>query len=205
MFNLEGTAHEKAVLVILSFIIGLTCGYIAFYFQQGKEKMMTEYYSVPVTVPAMDPTMATPGEVLGEESQQTGITYYQDNFLYVESPEGQMVLSVHVDEFGDEGVPDFLTQQGSHVIEPIVVEAPDGSAVFFCESNTSASECNAYVFMSDTATVYAAEVDWEPVVLTTAEAATATWTESGLGVAGFTAANASPRTFTLSTGATLSN
>lgn len=207
MFDLEGTKHEKALLVMLAYIIGLTSGYIGFSFQstltvdepaavfysinepqESGAPDLTGYYPPVEQPPALtEEEMSTQsGEVLGDISSQGEFVVYTGDRLQVEAPTGRMVLSISQSTF-EEDVPSFLSEQGTHVVPPHYVAAPDESSVFFCEASVNENECTAFIYDTKTNKIHFATLNGEKLTLTSSEAETAVWNDDKLVVANYTA------------------
>lgn len=205
MFELEGTKHEKVVLVLLAYIIGITSGFIAFspQPQYGPVVHGSAYSSVAtyqkdkqsVPVSASD-TMPGNETVLGEVSESDEFVYYSDKRLFIEAPEGRMLLSIHVDEVGTDLGEEFATQ-GTHVREPLFSVNETETNVFFCEFMNSEKECGAYVYDVNENTIRPVAVNGEHLILTDTEAATATWTGSSLEIGNLVSATQEPWLLTL--------
>jgi hypothetical protein len=187
IFELEGTKHEKAVLVILAYIIGITSGYIAF---AVPGKLTQNALSDNTYYPASEVMMSDEvggdyeGYVLGEEAHSDEFVYYTNNRLFVQAQSGRMLLSVHVNEFGDTLGEEFANQ-GTHVAEPIFATDEAEKNVFFCEFRDSATSCLAYVYSDEDTVIRPVVVDNEHLVLTRDEASAANWEGGVLSVNGY--------------------
>jgi hypothetical protein len=187
IFELEGTKHEKAVLVVLAYIIGITSGYIAFAVP-GKltQNALSDNTYFPPAEVMIDEEMGGDyeGYVLGEEAHSDDFAYYTNNRLFVQAQSGRMLLSVHANEFGDELGEEFANQ-GTHIAEPVFVTDEAEKNVFFCEFRDSISSCLAYVYNDDDTVIRPVVVDDAHLILTRDEASEATWDGGVLSVNGY--------------------
>ncbi len=191
MFELEGTKHEKVVLVLLAYIIGITSGYIAFATQSKSMSVVykdtSHQVSAVVETEMTDSTAGTEeemgsGTVLGDIARSDEFVHYTNGRLIVDSPGLRMLISVHADNVGDDVQPGF-EMQGIHVAAPVFVADEARENVFFCEFFTVDTECSAYIYNVSDVTIKPVVLNGEQLVLTEAEARTAAWTDGQFAVA----------------------
>lgn len=203
MFELEGTKHEKSVLVVLAYIIGLTSGYIGFgvtaSYNNSYDKSNFSAAVVQSTVatdregePASSASaVAAPVVEAPVVEDNMSFVYYEDNRLTVNGPEGRLLLTIHSDEVdGDMGA-DFATQ-GVHVAPPVFAANDAENNVFFCEFSTTDTACLAYVYNVFENVIYPVTVAGEHLELTRSEAASVAWESNVLTLANFTSSATSP-------------
>jgi hypothetical protein len=172
--NLEGTKHEKAVLVVLAYIIGLTSGFIGFGVTQKYQSapaaaevvaFIPEGYVPPDTPPPSDETMAEPGN---------DVARYEDGKLYAYVHGDRYVLSLSNDIMPVANVEGFATQ-GIHKKIPTYSTSPDGLYVHFCEQLTDADECTHYIFDTEENLIQPVSFDGKKFITSISEALTAAW------------------------------
>lgn len=198
---LEGTKHEKAVLVVLAYIIGLTSGFIGFgindYYQGNTEHKimisegeMMEYSNSDLnaeteTVLGMSdmasynlPTENPPETTAG------GSVVYEDGQLTAVTENGEVVLSVHVDQLGD-AIPDILAAQGHHIEPPVYLVSPEGRYVYFCEQHLGSDDCTNFLFDTESVSIQYVQVNSQAYVSPVSQAASAYWAVDGLHIGEF--------------------
>lgn len=199
--NIEGTKHEKAVLVVVAYIIGLTTGLIGFGIGQ-------RYAASDAAVATVAPAAPVPGEVLegyvppteqppsdapasdtttdsttDEVVVPPGETaFYDEGRLFAVVGDERYVLSLHTDIAPKDNVQGFSTQ-GIHTNLPAYSASPDGSYVYFCEQQTTDNSCTNFIFDTAAGLIHFVTKDDEHLVTTTEEAKAATWTDGRLMVA----------------------
>ncbi len=192
---LEGTKHEKAVLVVLAYIIGLTSGFIGFginnYFHDGfrnnmmDDTDMMEYSDSPVLGTSDKAGYVPPSGQPPEGSEGEGTVIYENGQLTAETDEGQMVLSVHIDQLGDT-IPETLSVQGHHIEPPVYMASPEGKYVYFCEQHLGADDCTNLLFDSEAVSIQYVQVDDQKFSIPASQAASAYWAVDGLHIGEYT-------------------
>lgn len=209
---MEGTKHEKAVLVVLAYIIGFTSGLIAFGLSQ---KSLTPAPVVDVATVDMEAPMTAPDVIEGyvpptgnppgydsaeadmttdapvEVSTEADVVFsdgevatYQDGKLYANVSGERYVLSLRNDVMPNTNVEGFSTQ-GIHVALPKYLASPDGRFVYFCEQQTEAEECTHFVFDIAGNMIQFVNNGGEKLVTPSTVAENASWTNSGLVIGAF--------------------
>jgi hypothetical protein len=173
--NLEGTKHEKAVLVVLAYIIGLTSGFIGFGVTQSlttntmevavAPEFIPEGYTGPDTPPPSDEMTATAEEEVAR---------YEDGKLYAYVHGDRFVLSLSNDIMPVENVEGFATQ-GIHEKIPTYSVSEDGRFVHFCEQHTEADECTHFIFDADENVIQPVSYEGKNFITSISEALTAAW------------------------------
>lgn len=196
---LEGTKHEKIVLVVLAYIIGLTSGFIGFginnYFHDRfhnnimDDNDMMEYRNSPVLGAGdkagyIPPSGQPPKEDGGEES-----ILYKNGQLTVLTEEGPMVLSVHIDQLG-QSIPESLSVQGHHIEPPVYIASPEGKYVYFCEQHLGADDCTNLLFDSEAFSIQYVQVEDKKFSIPASQAASAYWAVDGLHIGEYTSESA---------------
>lgn len=201
--DIEGTRHEKAVLVVISFIIGFTCGLIAFGLRPSTTTEMVSEPTVELMMPPVD--MAAPAVIEGYEPPTenppdytpaedevvpatTEPVTYEDGKLYANVGDERFLLSLRTDIMTDPNVEGFATQ-GLHEALPVYSASPDGQFVHFCEQQTTEPECTHFVFsVADTA-IHFVSNNGEKVTTPVDQALNSYWSEAGLVVDTLTSAS----------------
>ncbi len=177
--NLEGTKHEKAVLITIAYIIGFTSGFIAFGLTASSptlvsetplsEPFIPEGYVPPTEMPPTDKNEAAASESAPNE----GVAY-EDGRLYATVKGERFVLSISNSVMPNENVEGFSTQ-GIHEKLPTYSTSPDGRYVHFCEQQTTDDVCNHFIFDSVENVIQPVSQDGERFTTTSAEAVLSTW------------------------------
>ncbi len=177
---MEGTRHEKAVLVIASYAIGFVTAFILYsnvtsnteevFINIGDNSAAAVITATPV---AAEPVVTAPG----------GVTLtYVDGLLQV-----TVDNSVHTLSFNPEVsklTTDLDTEaQGFHYGEMPYGLSLDNKFVFFCERHDAeASSCEGYVYDIEADSIYPVVKDGRVVTISEKSAVEAIWTVDGLSV-----------------------
>jgi len=210
MFEFEGTKHEKALLVVLAYIIGVTSGFLAFGPYSGSAEaqknkiynadfLMEEVYDEELEEPFIyqeEEVMNGNGEVLGEVAASEDFVYYGEDRLFVEAPTGRVLLSIHESVLNGEVSSDF-SEQGLHVIPPVYVASDDERHVFFCESHDNSGVCKAFIYDVMENVIRPVAVNGQHLTLTETEAATARFEGDAFAVANLVSLPSRPWTLSL--------
>jgi len=191
--NMEGTKHEKAVLVILSYIVGLTSGFIAFGLTQGTPTLETNDVVLQYEVPVVNASETTQNDALATPPTTTAATQvtYQDGRLTVDKNDSVQVLSVERNRLNLEAA-SYFTIQGTHSSELVYSVSPDTNYVYFCEQETKNDQCNSFVYDVQNETIHYVRSGDVKTVLTSAEARRVAWVNESLVIG----QNASPEAAT---------
>jgi len=202
MFDLEGTKHERAVIVVLAYIIGFTSGFIAFNLSDksanvDKKDTYSEIISneleteIEVLEDDIQTTSENNGEVLGEVVESNDFVFYNSDHLYVQTSQGMMVLSVHEKIF-EGNVPQEFTEQGIHTEKPVFVANDSDSMVFFCEPQSDSESCMPFVFDARSVMIYPVTVNNTALSLAINEARSASWQGNQLALLSFVSNGTTP-------------
>jgi len=196
---LEGTKHEKAVLVLLAYIIGLTSGFIGFginnlYQDSVKYTEITDSNMVEEEYEKESPVLGTTNQAsyipeAEASSPDSDIVVYENGQLTAHTDEGHMVLSVHVDQLGDT-IPESLAIQGHHTAPPVYLSSPEGRYVYFCEQHLGANDCTNLLFDKEAISIQYVQVNNSKFVTPVSQAASAYWAVNGLNIGQFTSESA---------------
>lgn len=200
---LEGTKHEKVVLVILAYIIGLTSGFIGFginsysfnnsHYGKGEAMPMMDDYPFPNDTPVLgtaDKAGYVPptGQPPTDDMLDQAVTY-ENGQLIVATNEGYMMLSAHIDKLGDT-IPETLAIQGHHTVPPTYLSSPDGRYVYFCEQHLGADDCVNLLFDKNTASIQYIQVENQKFNSSIAQAISVYWVTEGLHIGEYTSISA---------------
>ena len=203
--NMEGTKHEKAVILFLAYVVGFTSGFIAF----GISKPTPETASVievveeitleesPVILDEVAVTeVVTEAEDLPNEYSnplhpEGTHAYYQNGRLLV-SVDGEVTLLSMEKNRMAANVTDLFSNQGSHIAIPHTSVSTDNKFVYFCEQQSDADRCVSFVYSIDAQTIYSVMDNGLKVVLTASDAKNVTWNGNTLSVG--TSLSTSPET-----------
>jgi hypothetical protein len=196
--NIEGTKHEKAVLVVITYIIGFTSGFIAF----GVSDSWKKPTAVPATVDAAlfipppaeytAPTSNPPTEEAATSSAVTtdaDVVSYVDGKLYAQVGEEQFVLSISNSVMPTENVEGFSTQ-GIHEELPAYAANSDESYVYFCEQQSSEETCTNFVFDTKANIIQFVSIDGEKLITPNDVAKGAKWSPLGLKIGEYVSTSA---------------
>jgi hypothetical protein len=212
---LEGTKHEKAVIVILTYIIGFTSGFIAFGvdgYQNDTNLHMLSQNEVQ-SVPFYD-EMEQDQLLVGSGEENSGQPYDaiqntdQVPLAEVQSEtDGELVpmsrpimyesgqLRVLTKEGPmvlsvhidqlGETIPSELAFQGHHIEPPVYLPSPKGDYVYFCEQHLGTSNCTNLLFDKEALTIQYLQTDNKKLTTTKEQAASAYWAADGLHIGEF--------------------
>jgi hypothetical protein len=191
--NIEGTKHEKAVLVILSYVAGFTAGFIVFGVTQSPALQSATVY--PVAEVAVAPEMlpeATPVEDMMETPEATDMTeqvMYKDGRLMANVNGASVLLSAQIKTVDEETAKAFANQ-GVHEVIPQYLASDDGNFIYYCEQHAGEDTCINFVYNVTDQVIQYVTVDGVKLRSTPAEAEQAMWQGSTLTVG--TASSMSP-------------
>lgn len=194
---MEGTKHEKALLVVLSYIVGLTSGFIAFGLTQSNQILETT--DVVSSYEGESQLVATTEENSVEETPvSSGVKVtYDDGRLTVDVNGSIQLLSVERSRLNLEAA-SYFTKQGTHSIEPVYKLSPDSKYVFFCEQDTTTDSCQSFVYDIQNEMIHYVTNNGTKLALSRDEAKQVVWDGLVL-VAGLNTSNSSESPWLLST------
>jgi hypothetical protein len=197
--NMEGTKHEKAVLVILSYVVGFTAGFITFgVTSNGFSKSVPMATVPPVVVEQTttemetvvpDPEMPVSLEEVTSENS-TDQVHYTDGRLMANVNGASVLLSAQLATVDAETAKLFAAQ-GVHEAIPKYTASADGAFIYYCEQHSAADSCINFVYDSNAQIIHYVTVDGAKLVTPAATAESATWNNETLtvGTASSIAAN----------------
>ncbi len=193
---MEGTKHEKVVILLLAYIIGFTAGYISFGVTQPNIPFFEQNESVPeFIIPAQAsqsaPTPSTEPSVVPQlaDSIEADYTtpkfangthvYYEDGRLFI-SIEGKVnLLSIERNKMSA-NVSDYFTDQGLHVSIPRFLMSDDKKFVYFCEQQSDEDSCSSFIYDTSTQTIQYVVADGQKISTSSSVAASARFNGSVL-------------------------
>lgn len=199
--DIEGTKHEKVVIIVLAYVMGFTAGFICFgvggsKFIHPTETMVPTLATtmIPTEVASTEEAMENPEPVAAEEiaaatpvnniTNETAATYSEGK-LQVAVGANTFLLSMKVNDLDTIDTSEFKNQ-GSHVAIPAYLVSPDNKFVYFCEQKTAEDTCNSFIFNVSANAIEYVSVDGKKLTTTAATAKAASWTTSGLSIDGKT-------------------
>jgi hypothetical protein len=144
---MEGSIHEKAVLVSLAYFIGGLTMFIAFGINTSPAlvdtaAMTAAVYSTQANHSAIEPPVFTSADSRRDNSAVA----YRDGMLEVETVDGVQILSFNPEITGMPITADF-EKQGHHFNEPVWAVSSSGQYVYFCEQQSVESRsCSSFVY-----------------------------------------------------------
>jgi hypothetical protein len=181
---MEGHRHERAALVLASYVIGFTTAFILYANITSNNE--TSIISVPTTevntasvINAAKPT-AESTNILPIEIVSPQTVMYTAGRLEVTKGENTVLLSFNPTVAGIDVDTADLTQ-GFHFGEVTYLMSPDNKFVFFCErQDVTNSACLGFVYDIDAETIYPVVKNGAPVLIGAASLETTQFTNSGL-------------------------
>lgn len=176
---MEGSRHEKAALVLASYVIGFTTAFIL-YAQITTNAEESYFISTPSAMPAAV-VQATPADTV-PAAEVSGMVSYQDGRLTVTRNDESVLLSFNPETSGLRANTTDLGQ-GFHYDTPVYRVSPNNDFVFFCEKqDVTKDACLGFVYSVDTQTIHPVTKNGAPVLVSRSSANSATWSNSGLTV-----------------------
>lgn len=199
--DIEGTKHEKVVIVVLSYVIGFTAGFICFGVAQSiRGERGNDELAAPVIAAEVAP-VETPEPVATEMSEAEEIptaapaeaaaftVTYTEGKLQVTSGDNVYLLSMKSSGL-DSSVQNAFKNQGLHTDIPMYQASPDNKFVYFCEQQATTDSCNSFIFDVTKNTIEYVTLNGTKLTTIAAVAKTAAWSEKGLSIDGKTSAEA---------------
>lgn len=180
MINIEGTKHEKVVLIILAYIIGFTSGLIAFgmaasdYEVPYDDSVSTNVFTDPSAEDFSALARIVPPTIQTMNTGSTSVTY-EDGRLYATVNTEKILLSISRGVAGDQPQNDF-TEQGIHVAVPTYSISADGRFIYFCEQQSDEPTCASFVYDTLRSIIHFVSAADQKLQTTNDIALTASWT-----------------------------
>lgn len=197
--NMEGTKHEKALLVILSYVVGFTAGFLTFGLGQtpfiNQEEMVDSNYisEIDQTMPVMDSEepemMSDDSNVSDSEANSVDEVTYEDGRLMANVNGATVLLSAQMDTLDPKSAAEFANQ-GAHTNIPKYSVSLDGNFIYYCEQHSDSDSCVSFVYDVDGGTIHYVTTNGSKLNTSISEAMSADWTEKGLTISGMTSVSA---------------
>ncbi len=192
--NIEGTKHEKAVLVVLSYIAGFTAGFLVFGFAVPMQSNSTAVdMPAEFIAPITEQTSANEeGSVVAVVPQMVGAdsdeVEYKDGRLMANVNGASVLLSAQLATVDADTAKTFA-KQGVHESIPNYQASDDGQFIYYCEQHSDKDQCTNFVYSVTGEMIYFVSLNGEKLVTPAAVSQTAQWTSAGLEVGSAHSAN----------------
>ena len=194
--NIEGTKHEKAVLVVLSYVVGFTTGFIVFGLTQPRPlQSVSTQAEMETTVPedifvepALEEISETPVEAAAELPNTGEQVMYKDGQLIANVNGASVLLSAQMKTVDAETAVLFANQ-GVHEVIPYFQASPDGAFIYYCEQHVASDTCINFVYSVNEKVIQYVTVDDIKLDLAPEAAKTAYWSGSTLHLGGAMSTN----------------
>ncbi len=189
---MEGTRHERAAIVIASYIIGFVT---AFMFVAHTTDLMADPFtslpsSNPASVAAAVPVEVAETPVVTEAANEGELTYKDGQLVYTAS-DGEHLLSFNP-ETADLTVDTDELTQGYHYGTLNYTASKNNQFIFFCEQQTVSGEmCLPYVYDTNADRIFPITNDGEVLPISIDLASNALWTAVGLKIGSYYSVNTS--------------
>lgn len=194
--NMEGTKHEKVVILVLAYVVGFTSGFIAFGVATPDLETVTPVAvvesitsEVPMEEVATDlPVIEEQAVTLSDDNAKDYIepmypqgthVYYQNGRLFVSIDGNVNLLSIEKNRMAA-NVTDLFSSQGSHVAVPHYAISDDNKFVYYCEQQSSQDTCVSFVYDIANQTVQYVVENGQKLVLAASDAKKAVWSNATL-------------------------
>lgn len=180
---MEGTRHEKAVIVAASYIIGFTTAFILFGSIQKNNSEEIFISSADVNPAAVVTAVAQEIEPVpvAEAEVALGVTY-KDGLLEMTLSDGSHLLSFNP-ETSDITADISELNQGFHYGDIKYRVSESGDQVFFCEQHSKdVDSCLGFIYDANSDRIHQITKDGVPVNISPKTAAEVIWTAVGLKV-----------------------
>ena len=180
--NIEGTKHEKAVLVILSYVSGFTARFIIFGLSslQSARSVESVIYEVPahneVSVNTINQVEAP---IEPETPVPTEEVMYKDGRLMANVNGATVLLSAQLATVDAETAKTFANQ-GVHQAIPKYQASDDANFVYYCEQHSDEDSCINFIYDVENQIIQYVTIDGKKLVSTAQTAQTATWSNGKL-------------------------
>lgn len=178
-----GSRHEKAAIVVASYVIGFVTAFILYGEFTASSTVMT--VSMANENPAALAVAADNIKNIKAEksdSSESNLVSYKDGALLVTLNGIENVLSFNP-EISNLKADLEEMNQGFHYGNISYTESSDSRFVYFCERHDpTGSDCTAYVYDVDSDRIYPVTLDGEQVTLSENESSSVIWTMLGLKV-----------------------
>jgi hypothetical protein len=194
---MEGTRHERAAIVLASYVIGFITAFILYANVTSNDATSNFINSTATSLntatvaDAEIPSTGSDPEVLPIEIVEAMTVAYAEGRLEVTSGEDINLLSFNPEVSGIDIDTSDLTQ-GFHFGQIEHKISPDNKFVFFCErQDVTASTCLGFIYDTSEKTIYPVAKEGVQVLISAESLAGMKFTSSGLIIGSSYSANAS--------------
>ena len=173
---MEGTKHEKVVLVVLAYIIGFTTGLIGFGVNQSGFISTDANYS-ELELGEQEVSVAK-SDINSNTDNGDEIVSYKDGRLRLIDDDNTLLLSIDKNLVDEESL-DSFTEQGIHTAIPYFIISPDQHYVYFCEQRSTEDACTNFVFDTESSIIQFVSNGGEKLSTTAATAQGVYWNDDG--------------------------
>lgn len=178
MLHLEGTKNERALVIVLAYVIGFVTAAMWFGFAvvEHGEVVTTQYDEVSSVLTKTSTAVPVASAAEGETT-----VMYIDGRLQLLVHDQPVILSVSSDQVEPMEVEQIVTPQGQGVHNSLAAFTLNESKqyLFFCESNEAGS-CDAYVYDVEENLIHPIRFDGKLTEVANSQASTAEWLDSQL-------------------------
>lgn len=179
----EGTRHEKAAIVAVSYIIGFTAAFILFTNFAVDTSDVYEMDGVVSTAAVVNAVPAKPAKteaVPAQLANTSKVATYNNGLLQVDVADQSNLLSFNVDN-SDINADITTMTQGFHYGELTYSVSNDDKFVFFCERHEANAEtCTGYVYDISADRIFPVAKSGAQPAISASSAAQASWVNEGL-------------------------
>lgn len=147
--NIEGTKHEKAVLVILSYVVGFTAGFIVFGLASAPS--LQSVAVVPEVITPLESSESVANVSTNNMVEDTEApdmsqpVLYKDGRLMANSNGASVLLSAQIQTVDAETAKAFANQ-GVHERIPQYLASDDGNFIYYCEQHAGEDNCINFIY-----------------------------------------------------------
>jgi len=185
---MDGHRHERAAIVLSSYVIGFTAAYILFANFNSNDQTLNFINATAIedntasVISAVKPNTPPANNQLPIEVVSPTEVTYTDGRLEV-ATNGEIVLLSFNPDITDIKVNTADLSQGFHFGEVSYILSPNNQFVFFCEQqDVTNSACLGFVYDTEAKTIYPVVKNGAPVLISAASLTTAKITNSGLSI-----------------------
>ena len=201
--DIEGTKHEKVVIIVLAYVMGFTAGFICFGISTNRSAVggtdspaavqalfAPEQISADTLISTPEPTETTAEIATNPEAAHGPATVtYTDGKLQAQVGDNSYLLSMRTSGL-DSAAQSAFKNQGAHQDIPAYTVSPNGKFIHFCEQQSADDSCMNFIFDVEKNVINYVSIDGKKVTTTGSIAKAATWSENGLTLDNKTSADA---------------
>lgn len=180
--NIEGTKHEKAVLVILAYVVGFTAGFIVFGLSSAPALQSVTVAPIVETPATTEVVAEVPVDKMMENTEAPDMSQqvmYKDGRLMANSNGASVLLSAQMQTVDAETAKAFA-EQGVHEALPQYMASDDGNFIYYCEQHAGEDTCINFVYSVTDQVIQYVTVDGVKLRSTPTDAKSAYWDGASL-------------------------